>query len=494
MAQKIVFLNPPTKNAETVVRDNLFGCFNKPKAEYCWPPVHLAQLAAMVLPLGYRATIIDGVGMQWTQTQTLGAVKGAKPDFVVVVTATATYKNDTDFMAEIKEAVPGAQSVFCGNHITIFAEGNQGSVDNGALDYIINGEPEFVLQQLFAQMHNGRDFAAIKGLGYRKDGGPLAVNGHAPVIERLDDLPLAARHLIPKEGKYFNPLAKQVPYSTIFSSRGCPWPCIYCAAGQTYGKRFRSQSAERVIKEVEQCLRAGAKEIFFRDEEFTVNNRRVFEICELIKKKRLKFTWICTSRVDTVTHELLKAMRDAGCHLIKYGVESGSDEQLKRMKKVLTTARTRETFKWMHELGLDSVAHMIIGTPGETRQTIETSIQFIKDIDPTYVSFNIAIPYPHTEMWEMVKDRMGDTNDYASHDIESGLVTAKYTDILCGIPQAEMEAYFRKAFREFYYRPSYILRRLWKQRSLGEFARTAKAGISLMKFTMKDRSESTAST
>ncbi len=494
MPQKIAFLNPPTKSGQTVVRDNLFGCFNKPKAEYCWPPAHLAQLAAMVLPLGYRSQIIDGVGMQWTQAQTLAAIRRAKPDFIVVVTATATYKSDTDFMREIKEAVPDVQSVFCGNHITIFAEGNQGSVDNTNIDYLINGEPEFVLQQLFAQMHNGRDFSQIRGLGYRRDGGPLTVNGRAPAIESLDDLPLPARHLIPKDGIYFNPLVKRMPYSTIFSSRGCPWPCIYCAAGQTYGKRFRSQSPERVIKEVQQCLKLGAKEIFFRDEEFTVNNRRVFEICDLIKKKKLKFTWICTSRVDTVTYELLKAMKEAGCHLIKYGVESGSDEQLKRMKKVLTTARIRQTFAWHHELGIDTVAHMIIGTPGETRETIETSIQFIKDIDPTYVSFNIAIPYPHTEMWEMVKDRMGDTNDYASHDIESGLVSAQYSQILCGIPKDEMEALFNRAFREFYYRPSYILRRLWKQRSLGEFARTAKAGLSLMKFTMRDRSESTAST
>jgi anaerobic magnesium-protoporphyrin IX monomethyl ester cyclase len=478
--KRVILLNPPSKNKEVIIRDNLYGCFIKGKAHYLWPPMHLAQLASVLEEANVECCIIDAVAERLGPKQAFQKIMGFKPDFIIIISATSTFAYDSEYVGEIKKRFKQLKSIFIGTHMVTHS---QEVLDSGVVDFIILGEPEFVVRDLIVSFPDMKKLKKTPGLLFMHNGKTINT-GFAPPIENLDDMPFPSRHLIPNN-EYFNPLVKNTPYTTITTSRGCPFQCIYCVAGIVYGKRFRAKSSGRVVDEIEYCIKKyGIKEFFFRDETFTMNKQRVFEICKLIKSKKIKISWICASRVNTIDREMMAAMKDAGCHLIKFGVESGNQKILDTLKKGITLKQTRDVFQWANELGVDTVAHFMIGSPGETEKTIEDTIRFSKEIKPTYASFNITTIYPGTEMWEMYKHKIM-KKSFSMYDIEKIHENAMYNNLYTKLSRKRIEKAYQRAYLSFYLRPGYIINRIIRQSSPRELIRSIKAGYHIILYSLK---------
>lgn len=481
---KALLFNPPTKHGIAIVRDNIYGCWCRGKANYMWPPVILAGIGSVLKQAGIEVVLLDAMAEKINFDETRKKVKEMKPDFVILNTATDSFASDIEIVGLLKQDLPELKSIFAGTHVTILPEQ---SLKEKAVDFIILGEPEYVSRDLILALENGKDIDKITGIGF-KEKEKIKTTGPAPLIEDLDKLPFPDRTLIPNLN-YFNPLAKRMPYTTMFSSRGCPFRCIYCGSIALYGKKFRARSAKNVVDEIEECVKKfGIKEIFFRDETFTLDKKRVLDICKEIKSRGLDITWMCNSRVDTVDKEMMVEMKKAGCHTIKYGVESGVQRILDSLNKGITVEGTLQTFKWMHEVGLSSVAHLMIGSPGETKEDIEQTIKFAKKLDPDFASFNITTPYPGTQLFDSFIGKVNLSN-YSAFDIEKAHEKAIFNTSWSNLSKEELEGLFDRSHREFYIRPSYIIKRLIRQRSLNEFFRTTLAGLYFLKFIMKSQLE-----
>ena len=193
----------------------------------------------------------------------------------------------------------------------------------------------------------------------------------------------------------------------MVSSRGCPYRCTFCLWPDIlYGHKFRARSAENVVDEIEEAVRVyGHDEIYFDDDTFTIDRQRVMDICRLILERGLEkeVEWIAQCRVDTVDREMLEAMKAANCGYILFGVESGSPEMLKKMKKGITLDKVRDAFELTREVGIKTQAFFLFGMPGETQETIRETIEFAKEINASSTQFAVAIPHPGTALYEECK-------------------------------------------------------------------------------------------
>jgi len=447
-----------------------------------WPPLGLAYIGAVLEEAGMKVKLLDAAALRMPIEETVKKTIKASPDYIIVNTATITFSSDMEVAKAAKKALGGIKIIVLGTHVTALPKE---TLEEGTADYIVLGEPDFVLRDLILTLEKGKSPKKIRGIGYR-DGKKSVVTGIAPPIENLDELPFPARHLYPKDADYFNPLAKRLPYTTALSSRGCPFNCVYCTSIILYGHRFRARSPENVVQEIERCIDGGYKELFYRDETFTFDKKRVQEITKLIKERGLDITWMANSRVNTIDLKTAKAMKESGCHMLKFGVESGNQKILNNLRKGIKLEQTREAFKICKETGISAVAHMMFGSPGETEETVQDSINLIKEIKPDYASFNITTAYPGTPLWEMIGDKVGVKNA-SSYDIETTLEKTSFNQYWCELSQSELDRLYNKAYNEFYFRPSYILGRLAKQRSLKDVVRLVTAGAYITGFTIKNK-------
>ena len=279
-----------------------------------------------------------------------------------------TFREDTEFLARAKTENPALMSAVFGSHPTFMP---RYSLVPESVDFIIRHEPEYILRDLAAALERKDDsWKGVKGMGYRvsrqsavgsrqsrdkessnfnlqssivehEDQGPdtgnrepetgefdYVINEDYPFIEDLDELPFPEVDLLPKDIHYFNPIVKRLPYITASTSRGCPARCRFCTAPAFDGKRLRFQSADYVIEQLEYFMSKGFREVYYRDDTFFVNKKRDLAVCEKILEKNLDITWLANARIGMIDKETMALAKKAGCHTIKFGVESGVQEIL----------------------------------------------------------------------------------------------------------------------------------------------------------------------
>ena len=362
-------------------------------------------------------------------------------------------KEDTELLKEYKKVNPKMVTVVFGSHINFDPKQ---SIEYGGIDFGIAREPEIVIKNLANTLEKKESVEKVKGISYIKNG-KLQINPPEPYVQNLDDLPIPDRGYI-KDFIYFSPLVKKIPWTSALTSRGCPGKCTFCTSPYFYGQLLRFRSAENVVKEIEYLLSLGYKEIFYRDETFTSHQPRLKQICETIIKKGIKFSWICNARIDTLRDkQTIELMKKAGCHLIKIGVESGSQIILDNIKKGIKVEDTIKVFKWMNEVGMESHAHVMLGCPGETKETVEQTINFIKMINPTTVTFNGFTLFPGAPVYEEIKAKHPEI-DASQHDTQKEHSTGDHSLLYSELTEEEVGKAVRRAYREFYLRPSYMLK------------------------------------
>ena len=480
---RVLVLNPPSRQTGNVIRDVLYGCWCNGKriGGGTVPPFGLLSLATALKTAGFEVTFLDAMGEHLPLEHVRGLVKDY--DVAVCSTSTMTVNEDSLTLQELKQEKPELKTIIFGSHATFMPEH---TLAKGGIDFIIKNEPEFAVRDLLKAMlkNDGSEFRAL-GAGYKDENGQTVINADYPFIENMDDLPMPDVSMLPKNVEWFNPIVKQMPYVTAFASRGCPAKCTFCTAPYFYGANIRYKSVDRMINEVKYYLENGFKEVYFRDETFTANKKFVMEFCQRILDEGIKFTWIANARVVTVDEEMLLMMKKAGCHLIKYGVESGVQELLDNVRKGIRLEDTRKAFKLMHEVGIDSHAHMMLGIPGETEETIEQTLKFVNEIDPTTVTFGVCTPYPGTPLYEEVANVHPEIRDGSDSDLGALHKKGMFNSLYTVLESDDLESAIKKAYRSFYARPGYIAKSIKRMANLDDAKRITKAGVKVLDFAIR---------
>lgn len=477
----ILVLIPPSKFSKNVARDLVYGCWCKGKriAGIKFPPISQLLIATILRDAGHRVVLSDALAEQKTVSDVIDIIGDF--DIVIVLTSTMTINEDSEFLNQLKMANPGLKTIVFGGHPTFMP---RHTLQRNGIDLIVQREAEYVIRDLTICLANGdNSWKKVNGIGY-KDNGNLIINLFYPFIEELDNLPIPDRTMLPRDIDYFNPVIKRMPYTTMMTSRGCPGECTFCASPPFYGRKIRVQSADRVVSEMEVIAGQGYKEIFFRDEIFTVSKKRVVDICEGIIRKGIDISWICSARIDSIDLEMMKIMKRSGCHMVRLGVESGVQGILDNIKKGITVEQTKEVFKWAHKVRMDTHAHCMIGMPGETQDTVNETLRFVKEIDPTVITFGICTPYPGTPLFNMVLKRFPGIDDGSRADLRSLHTQGFYNEIFTDLTTEELSKNLRRIYRGFYLRPIYLSKWLKRINNISELKRVILAGTQVFGFAL----------
>ena len=385
----------------------------------------------------------------------------------------------------IRRLKPEARFLYMGTEPTVSA--NDFVADDS---FIIRGEPELTISELVEGIEGIRGLAGIDGITFMLD---KAIKENPPreVIGNLDNLPFPDRSLL-KQADYNNPKLSRRPFTTIISSRGCSYRCYYCVpnsldfAREIEFKRFdpakkkppvRMRSAENVVEEIKLLHSRGFKSISFIDDQFVWNPKRVIDICEGIKD--LDIEWSCLARADHLLNDdVIKSMSEAGCKYIDIGVESFDQKILDCINKDLKVEDVYKAVGLLKKYGIEPELNVLIGScPLETKETIEHTISETIKLDVDYVLFSICTPFPHTIFHEVAK-KSGwmIVDEYVPIDpIRESLISYPH------LTKEEMEEIIKRAYRRFYFRPGYILKRLRRLSGIRDFMNKSKAAFSILR-------------
>jgi radical SAM superfamily enzyme YgiQ (UPF0313 family) len=494
----VLLVNPPAPDGGIWIRSQ-HRVGRRSRENMIWPQVSLATMAACLQP-DYKVEVIDAIAtrMSWPEFEKVLATK--RPKYYLTQVTAPTLTNDMYgvFLAKSK----GAKTIAFGTHVTPNTMNTMNAFP--ALDFVLRGEPELTLRELIdalegqtgqnAQMEElmqktdptripisaervaRGDLSSITGLAWRC-GGEVMLTSDRPFIPDLNELPLPMHHLLPLD-YYRMPLIKG-PYAFVVPSRGCPAGCKYCIKHVSYNYSVRVRSAESIMAELWNLKKLGINNVMMYADLFTVNRDHVISLCKAMIEQKIEMKWMCNSRVDYVDEEMLSLMGQAGCHMISWGIESGSEEILKRARKGADPAKAAQALRWAKAAGIKNFGYFIIGLPGETEETIRQTMEFSKKLPLNVAIFHIAAPYPGTPFfYEVVENgwfRPG--TDWEQVDMD------KSTVLDYGHLSAERLNYWQKrATREWALRPGPILTIIKGLNTWAGFKSAVDAGLQTLSF------------
>lgn len=480
---KILILNPMTSKSANVVRDVVYGCWCNGKriGGASVPPFTLLVLTSLLRKNSFSADFVDAQAEQLIAEKMESYINNY--DLLVIATSTMTFKEDADYLLRMKKARPGLKTVMFGSHPTFMPTY---CLTHSGVDIIIRHEPELILLELVKRIVSGKTYTDLKGIGFKDDTGRFVLNENHPFISNLDDLPFPDVELLPQGLDYFNPIVKRTPYITTSTSRGCPGQCTFCTAPYFDGKTLRFQSAGYVVREIEYFISKGIKEVYFRDDTFFVNQLRDHSIFEEMIKKQLDITWIANARISMIDKDTLQLAKKAGCHTIKFGVESGDQKILDTVKKGYKIEQAYKVFSWSRETGIRTHAHVMLGNPGDTLETVNKTIKFILKLNPTTATFGICTPYPGTPLFEQVKSVYPEIGDGSASDLTKLHVEGLFNDVFSSLNSKQLSKLVRYAYRKFYLRPAYWFKSLkWQISGWDDIKRLSIAASNIFDFIVR---------
>lgn len=378
------------------------------------PPLGLLYLASILEKNDHKVIVTDP-DIKVSDTEIAKKVLNYSPDLVMFTSTTPQIIRGFNIAKEIKKH-SSTPILFGGLHATLLIKE---VLKNDFVDFVIFGEGEETIHEFVKHFKDKKSFSKIKGLAY-KINGKIKINSSRDLIPNLDVIPFPAWNLLESKWYLTPPRIKGTwakSTATMITSRGCPYRCIWCSSHLMFGRKVRRRSVRNVIKEIIYLKKNfDIDSVSFSDDTFTVNPKWVMRFCKELKVLKFKdFKWKCNARVDTVSYSLLKAMKDAGCVELGFGVESGSPRILKILKKGIKLKMTVDAFSLAKKVGLKSFAYLIIGTPGETKEDILLTLKLVKKIRPDHSEVSFATPYPSTELYKMA-EKNGTLNKSISFD------------------------------------------------------------------------------
>jgi anaerobic magnesium-protoporphyrin IX monomethyl ester cyclase len=369
-------------------------------------PIGLSYLAGVLEHNGHEVQILDLLVSKYSKEKIKDKIEKYQPDIVGTTSVTMGYHLASDTLRYCKSLNKDIITIVGGPHVTFTAR--ETLAEAPWIDIVVRGEGEMTMLDIV----NGKKLADIDGIAYRDKSDGIKLNRERSLIEDLNVLPLPARHLFPLSR--YHALNTSC---TLVTSRGCPFNCIFCVGSRMGGRRIRYRDPKLVLDEIEHCLSLGFKEIATTDDLITINQKHLYAILDGIAERDLKFKWHAFSRVDTVNREMLQRMKQAGCVGILYGVESGNQQILDKIKKKITLEKIKEAVKMTLDAGIPVQNSFVLGLPGETKETLNQTIEFAISLN-TFFGLHVLSPFPGTEIREKA-DEYGIeilTNDWSKHD------------------------------------------------------------------------------
>jgi radical SAM superfamily enzyme YgiQ (UPF0313 family) len=437
-----------------------------------WQPLGTLYVASSLIKAGHDVRFLNGAFMK--QGEIVDDVTSYRPDFIGIYSTTFGWKKAVYTASVMKKILKEAFIAVGGPYPIAMQEKCLTDSDN--IDAVVTGEGEQTIVEMLERLSCGTGLEGVKGVIFRQ-GQEIIINPPRPLMQNLDSLPFPARELLGNAKDYMPPPAtyKRKPVAVIITSRGCNRRCIFCFQIDKQRKNgIRFRSVDNVMEEIELCLKQGYREIKFIDDTLAADYERAMKIAHEIKRRRLDFTWFASACVHQVDRPLLKAFKEAGCWAILLGAESGVQKNLNTVRKGITLVQIREAVEAAREVGLTVHTPFIFGIPGETFEEGLKTIDFACELNPDIASFHALTPFPGTELYDNIEKygtMSGDLSDFTYQ----GAAFTPHT-----MRREEVAMLRQIAFKRFYSRPSYMVRRLFALRSLNDIRASAKGFKSLL--------------
>jgi radical SAM superfamily enzyme YgiQ (UPF0313 family) len=458
---EIVLFSPP------YVRT--YGKLDIKRLNYSAPPLGLAYITSYLEANGCEVRLVD---LQHSTSNVKEIIAEESPKFVGISCTVSTISEARKISRIAKDINSRIKVVWGGAYPSTLPE-EAASLEN--VDIVVYGEGELTMLELLDK--GSPD--GIRGTAY-KEGKDVIVNPPRPLIEDLDCLPFPAFDQLRVE-KYGTPfLGKGL---SLVAGRGCPHNCTFCSANIVAGRQYRTRSPKNFVDELNELHdKYNVSSFTFYDDTFTIDESNVIKICNEIRGRNFRINWNCYSRVDTVSRELLEAMKMAGCKTIFFGIESGEQRMLDLTRKGITIQQVRDAITTTKKVGIKAYGAFIIGLPFDDDESIQKTIELAKGLPLDYAQFNLLIPPPGTEVWDLAQRGEG-IRLLATDWGEFGLYREPIIE-LPTVSKEKLKGYVRKAYKEFYFRPRYIFNTLIKSSPL-ELWRNFKGASSLFRLVTR---------
>ena len=478
---KIVMLNPPFLDKYS--KSSRSPAVTKSGTIYF--PLWLSYATGVLDRLGHKITLIDAPAKCYSKEETLKIITDLAPALIVIDTSTASISSDLAFSESIKSRLPHTKTCLVGTHATACVK--EIIPQENYVDYIARHEYDYTLPELADAIEGKIKLSEVKGVSYN-DNGKFVSNPDREYIRDLDELPFVSevykKYLDIKDYFYAH---VNYPTVSIFSSRGCPSKCFYCMYSQVmFGKAYRKRSAKSLYDECVYITEnfPEVKEILIDDDNFAVDQNNVRAFCQLMIDNKLKLKWVVQCRV-TLEYETMNLMKKAGCRLVVVGYESGSQKVLDGMHKGITIEQSRKFNDAAKKAHLRVHGCFMVGNPGETKDTMNETLEFSKKLHMDTVQYFPLIVYPGTEAWIWAEQN----NYITAKNYDQWLTTDGMHNCVLSTPEVsdkELVDFCNYARKKFYLRPKYVLMKLGEcLTSKDDLVRTFKAFGTFKKYLLK---------
>lgn len=437
-----------------------------------WQPLGTLYVAACLKDAGHKVKFYNGAFM--TQDELIQSLAEFGPEFVGIYSTTFGWNKALSTANDIK-AIDPATFIAVGGPFPIAKQRDCLQDDARSIDAVVTGEGEMTVAEMVDHLEVGLPLRGVQGIIFREEN-KIIENPARPLIEDLDALPLPARELLGEIDDYTPPPAtyRRKPVAVMMTARGCNRRCIFCSQtdkNRKSGKRgIRYRSVDNVLSEIRTCLVQGYREIKFIDDTFAADYDRAMALSKAIKSEGLDFTWFASACVNQVDKPLLTAMKEAGCWAVLFGAESGVQKNLNTLRKGITLDQTRKAVKAAKEVGLRVSTPFLFGIPGETFEDGLKTIEFAIELNPDLANFHALTAFPGTHLFDNL-DKYGTVSEDLSNYTYQGASFTPHT-----LSREQIHTLRQIAFKRFYSRPSFLMRRLLQLRTLDD-CRLALRGI-----------------
>ncbi|MFZ5799983.1 MAG: B12-binding domain-containing radical SAM protein [Candidatus Omnitrophota bacterium] len=466
MYQRALLIYPPTGLYDRY--DRCQSPVEEEAVKVIRAPLDLLYIAATLEQVGVECRIRDYPALQQKWENFKADLKDFNPDMLVISVVTPTLVKDMEAAVIAKNIKPDILTIVKGAYFSDRAREVMEAYKG--LDIAIRGEYEFAVQEVA----KGAPLNSVLGITFRENGA-IKETADRPLLEDLDLLPFPARHLI-DNSRYLMPGTEE-PMATIMTGKGCPCQCVYCLAPLVSGRKLHLRKPGRIVDELAECVkRHNIHTFWFRSDTFTMRKDWVIELCQGILDRGLKIKWATNSRVDTIDLERLQWMKQAGCFVVGYGIESGNQEILDKMKKGITLEQARRAVALTKQAGLEVFAFFIVGMPWENRKAVFDTIRFAKELDADLYNFSVAYPFPETELYAISRklNLLDEECIFDAHYAKPALGTMF-------LSKKEVKTLANRAYIATLLRPRYIFKKMVRLKSPVVISRYIKAGFTLFK-------------
>ena len=444
-------------------------------------PFLVAYTASLLESRGAEVLAIDGCAERCSVEDFTARIRDFAPDLVVAESSTTSLIYDLDILDRVRAASPRARIAMYGSH-TDARPGD--ALERPSVDFVIQGEPELTALDLLQAVASGGDTSGIAGLAYRGPAGEVRCNPRRPVIPDIDALPYPKRDGLPMQSYHVPGFPPPVRY--VYGGRGCPYQCNFCLWPQTtlLGK-FRTRTGEKIAAEMEWLLERypDTGSFFFDDDTFNLGRQRMLDFADAMRRRGLKVPWGCNARADNWDREVLERLVETGLFTLRIGIESGDQRVLDRTGKDLDLAEARRTLELSSSLGIQNHIMFVIGLAGETHESVDNTIRFIKSVPCHSVQFSVAIPFPGTSLYREAEAKghlvSRDWSQYSGFDH----VVVRTDDL----DAEEVGRALARARRSVYFSPRFIKNRLAYIRNPRDITALARKALRLLTPNAFDR-------